>query len=184
MNVLLVGPSGAGKKTIGAWAAEDLGLLWLEADAWRAGGIVRARLLPQWRAFYENRNPRRLANTLGLRATKNDRAGTILTLSSLVILSPAHVAAAAEHGLTVVVAWGTIENCVEAFNSRERQNPRGIGIDHWHRCNDASFAEYARSGYGPLRLETFNRDGSRRVRAEIMRELDARWRDRPSTGRA
>jgi predicted kinase len=32
MNVLLVGPSGAGKTTIGAWAAEDLGLLWLEAD--------------------------------------------------------------------------------------------------------------------------------------------------------
>jgi len=182
MNVLLVGPSGAGKTTIGAWAAEDLGLLWLEADVWNADGITRHRLRAQWNAFYENRNPRRLANTLSLRAKKNNRVGTMLTLPSPVILSPAHVEAAAEHGLTVVVAWGTLENCVEAFNIRERQHPRGIDVSHWHHFNDACLVEYAKSCYVPLRLETFNADGSRRFRSEIVRELGARRRDDRSVG--
>jgi hypothetical protein len=182
MNVLLVGPSGAGKTMIGAWAAEELGLLWFEADVWNADGITRHRLRAQWDAFYENENPRRLGNTLSLRAKKNNRAGTMLTLPSLVILSPAHVEAATEHGLTVVIAWGTMENCVDAFNIRERQHPRGIGVNHWHHFNDACLAEYAKSGYAPLRLETFNADGSRRFRSDIMRELGARRRDDRSIG--
>jgi hypothetical protein len=182
MNVLLVGPSGAGKTTIGAWAAQDLGLLWFEADVWNADGITRHRLRAQRYAFYENRNPCRLANTLSLRAKKNNRAGTMLTLPSPVILSPAHVEAAAEHGLSVVVAWGTMENCVEAFNTRERQHPRGIGVNRWHHFNDACLAEYSKAGYARLRLETFNADGSRRSRSEIMRELGARRRDDRSVG--
>jgi hypothetical protein len=71
-----------------------------------------------------------------------------------------------------------MENCVEAFNIRERQHPRGMGVNHWHHFNDACVAEYARSGYALLRLETFNADGSRRFRSEIVGELGARRRDR------
>ena len=123
-------------------------------------------------AFYDNLNPRRLANTLSLRGTKSNRSGTMLTLPSPVTLSAAHVEVAAEHGLTVVVAWGTLEHCVEAFHSRERQHPRGIGVNHWHHFNDACFTEYAKSTYGPLRLETFNADGSRCSRSEIIRDWE------------
>ena len=59
---------------------------------------------------------------------------------------------------------------------------RRIGVNHWHHFNDACLAAYAKSGYARLRLETFNADGSRRSRSEIVRELGARRRDHRSVG--
>jgi hypothetical protein len=173
---LLVGPSGAGKSTVGGWAQKDLGLLWLEADVWDSDGIDSHRLRGQWEAFYQSGDSRRLANTLRLRARKQNRAGTLLTLPSPVILSPAHAVASAENGLTVVVVWGSAENCLTAFMARERQNPRGIGEAHWQHYNRECVLVYAKEDYSALRLETFDQDGTRRPRSNLVAELAARLR--------
>jgi hypothetical protein len=168
---LLVGPSGAGKSTIGEWAQEDLGLLWLEADLWGTDGINRLRLRRQWDAFYRDAEPRRLANTLRLRAKKQGRGGAILTLPSMVLLSPAHVESARAAGVTVAIAWGTGEACLGAFKAREEKHQRGIGENHWRQYNRECLGEYGRSVYADLRLETFNHDGTRRARTRIMAAL-------------
>jgi hypothetical protein len=168
---LLVGPSGAGKSTIGEWAQEDLGLLWLEADLWGADGINRLGLRRQWDAFYRDGEPHRLANTLRLRAKKLGRGGAILTLPSMVLLSPAQVESARAVGVTVAIAWGTAEACLGAFMAREEKHPRRIGENHWRQYNRECYGEYARSVYAALRLETFNHDGTRRARTDIMAAL-------------
>lgn len=168
---LLVGPSGAGKTTIGEWAQEDLGLLWLEADVWGADGINGLRLRHQWDAFFYDGEPHRLANTLRLRAKRLRRAGAILTLSSTVLLSPAQVESARAVGLTVAVAWGAAEACLGALMAREEKLQRGIGENHWRQYNRECLWEYGRSVYADIRLETFNHNGSRRARTGIMADL-------------
>lgn len=168
---LLVGPSGAGKSTIGEWAQDDLGLLWLEADLWDADGIARRRLRVQWDTFYRDGDPHRLTNTLRLRATKLGRGGAILTLPSIVLLSPAQIESARAVGLTVVIAWGAAEACLGAFMAREAQLSRGIEENHWRQYNRECHEEYGRSVYADFRLDTFNYDGTRRTRTDIMAAL-------------
>jgi hypothetical protein len=172
LPALLVGPSGAGKSTIGNWAEEDLRLLWLEADVWGADGIDRLRLRRQWDAFFYDGEPRRLANTLRLRAKKLHRAGAIVTLPSTVLLSPTQLDSAREVGLTVVVAWSTAQRCLAAFMAREEELQRGIGESHWCHYNSECLSQYGRSVYADFRLETFNHDGSRRTRMSIMGDLE------------
>jgi hypothetical protein len=89
----------------------------------------------------------------------------------MVLLSPAQVESARAVGVTVAIAWGTAEACLGAFMAREEKHPRRIGENHWRQYNRECYGEYARSVYAALRLETFNHDGTRRARTDIMAAL-------------
>lgn len=174
--VLAVGPSGAGKTTIGKFARDYLGFLWQEADIWMANGISRLRLQRPWRAFLDHADAAPLADTLRLRSKGSGANGMLLSLPSLVLLTSSHLEAAVAARMTPVVVWGRPNLCLTSFLDRERELLRGVGAPHWHHFNAECLEMYGRAEFDPHRLDTFNADGTRKDVNVLVAELHARTR--------
>jgi hypothetical protein len=171
--LFLLGPSGYGKSSLGAWVAEDLAFLHLEIDQWPNGdGIDLASLRPQWDRFLDG-SAGPLAEELRLRVASIGRAGTVLTFPGRTVLPVPRIAAAIAVGIVVVVLYGTGAECLDAFLAREAATSRGLGVGHWIENNRDIYAELSRPDYAPYRVAVFD-NGRHRSRAVLVDEVRGR----------
>src|SRR6185436_16255674 len=105
--IMILGPSGVGKSTVGQWLGVDLGLLHLEADLdpKEGNGIDVANIRPEWNRFYFSREAGPIVETLRSRSSQAGRRGTVLTLPGNVELQAPTIIAAEDLGATVLVLF-------------------------------------------------------------------------------
>jgi hypothetical protein len=170
--VFLLGPSGAGKTTLGDWLEADAHLLHLKIDRYPdADGIDLERLRVEWTALLAG-DPKPLVTAVRERARAAGMVGAVLSFPSLLMLRPEFIAAISPYGITTAVLYGTEVECRDAFLEAEARHPR-VGGDlrrHWDANNRGCHAAFGSAAYDSLRVPTF-RDGQRRSRAELVDAL-------------
>ena len=178
--VFLLGPSGVGKSTLGAWVREDLRFLHLEIDRWdgaHGDGIDLEGLRTEWNTFCHGGEASPLAAAIRERIVAACRRGAVLTFASPLVLSPAQIALLARFGISVLVLYGSGAECLQAFLEREGTSGRGLPLEHWMFHNAASHAKFSLSEYAPYRIMAFH-DGRFRTREALVDEVRKRAGER------
>ena len=153
--LFVLGPSGAGKTTLGQWLAEDLHFLWIEIDQWMTDGIDRANLRPEWNEFWDRCQNGAIASTLRARVLNDGARGAVLTFPSLVVFSVQQFAVLEQAGIRVLVLYGSEEDCLAAFLKREKESGRNLSDEHWRKNNCDTNKLLADSSYAPYRVTVF-----------------------------
>jgi adenylate kinase family enzyme len=166
--LFVLGPSGAGKTTLGQFIAEDLDFLWIEIDAWLAPDPIDIEELRiEWDRFLNTGQAAELATALRMKASSKKASGIVLTFPSMVVFYPTHFMGLERTGINVVVLYGSQQDCLAAFLRRERILNRNLTEDYWKRHNTESHRFFSEPSYAPYRLMAFQ-DGEPRSRAELM----------------
>src|SRR6266571_5994139 len=124
--LVILGPSGSGKSSLGEWLQQDYGYWHLEIDQRDVPELERiraVRLASEWETFLHRGDPVPLGTTLRTWTTDRGFAGVVLSFSSLRCLSVIQIESLRTHGIHAVILYGTIEDCIGAFLYRERQRP-------------------------------------------------------------
>lgn len=175
MPVLLVlGLSGAGKSTMGRLVHENLGFLHLELDVYPSGAdIDRGNLRQEWDEFYLRNLPGPLAAALRRRARSAGAKGVIATFPSSVVFSEIQLGAADAEAMAVLVLYGTVAECLEAYLERETRLQRGLDTAHWHRHNAEAHARFSLPAYAQRRVAAFSA-GTRKSFTSLLAEIKSR----------
>jgi len=171
--ILIFGPSGTGKSSVGARGAQMFKFLHLETDRFPGDGFNLLAIRPEWEAFWLNCDALPLAQVVGGRARTSGHQGAIVTFPSRAVPSPAQLAAATSVGMTPVVLHGKRSECLNSFLARENSTGRGLGADHWLLNNAAEHSAFDESRFEPFRVRVFE-DGAFRDPSEILQEVRAR----------
>jgi hypothetical protein len=165
--LFLVGPSGVGKSTVAERVCSELHLYHLDADRdpLKAHGIR-----DEWQEFWTGENPGPIADALHAIASREGRAGVLLSLpaNKKRVLHPGHVDAARRAGIKVVVLWGSKEFCKEARRIRDVQDGIPWNESRYDTRNRRTFEVYTGPAYDGLRVDVFEEDGSRRPREAVV----------------
>ncbi|MGB8918732.1 MAG: shikimate kinase [Candidatus Sulfotelmatobacter sp.] len=173
--LFVLGPSGAGKTTLGQWLAEDLHFLWIEIDQWLADGIDRANLRPEWNEFWDRCQAGAIASTLRARVLNDGARGAVLTFPSLVVFSVQQLAVLEQAGIRVLVLYGSEEDCLAAFLKREKELGRNLPKEHWLANNSEVHKRLGDASYERYRLDGFQ-SGQRLDRALLTAKVKNRLR--------
>jgi hypothetical protein len=165
--LFVLGPSGAGKTTLGQWLAEDLHFLRIEIDQWPADGIDRANLRPEWNEFWDRCQAGAIASTLRARVLNDGARGAVLTFPSRVVFSVQQLAVLEQAGIRVLVLYGSEDDCLAAFLRREKESGRNLTEEHWRRNSCDTHKLLADSSYAPYRVTVFQA-GRFRDRAALV----------------
>jgi shikimate kinase len=170
--VFLIGPSGSGKSTVAQWVQEDLGYLHIEVDRWPEGdGIDLEGIRVQWDNFMERNLLSDLAREIRRRTVRARKRGAILSFTSGVVFSKAHIEKAQHHGISIIVLYGTGADCLEAFLRREAERKSSLGVEHWVTNNAVYYAWFSAPYYARHRIMAFEY-GKARDRKVIVEEID------------
>jgi len=170
LPVLLGGPSGVGKSTLG----EDLnkhGALFIEADMHGADAIGSFGLREAWDDFYVRVDPMPLARELEQRRLAGRKSHVVLGLPSDP-LSPSHLSAA-RGILRIQFLFGPGDVCMRNFIKRERQ-PVSLhpGMEaFWHNNNDRLMAALLTADYAPHTTVAIREDGQRVPTEDLVQRL-------------
>jgi len=171
--VFLLGPSGVGKSTLGAWVGDDLEFLHLEIDRWpEQDGIDYYGLRLAWNAFLSDGEATQLAGLIREFTSANQRRGAILSFPSRLTLEPRQIESAAAAGIATVVLFATKKECLASFLEREKASGRGFTSEHFD-MNNASFERIAARALEPYRMKV-RWAGGWRSPAELVGELRGR----------
>ena len=155
--VFLFGPSGSGKSTLAQWVAEDLRFLHIEIDRCPEDVIDVEGLRREWKAFYYHAQAAELAAALQARADRVGMAGAILSFPGQLVPSIQCIDAAEEQGFRTLILYGTRDECIDAFLTREKGLVREDCEAHWIAWNDRteSYERFGRPEYSKYRLIAF-----------------------------
>lgn len=161
MPILLGGPSGSGKSSLGQFL-EGQGWLHLEADRSGTNGIDDLGLHEVWDSFDKRCDPGSLAQELERRRVDAGRIRVILTLPSTP-LSATHLERAAGVLLIRFLA-GPPEACLRSFMKREA----AANEAHWNAHNKCIIAALNDPAYARHKIVAFHEDGHTRVTKEVL----------------
>lgn len=158
--LFVLGPSGAGKTTLGERVEKDLDFLWIEIDPMpEVDGIDRADLRAEWDEFWIGCQAGAIASSIRARVLKKGARGAVLTFSSRVVFSTPQLASVEQAGIRVLVLYGSQEDCLAAFLKRERESGRNLTEHHWRRNNCDTHKLLGDPSYEPYRLQVFQAGG-------------------------
>ena len=146
---LVFGPSGSGKSSLGARMAQEFKFQHLEIDRFPEDGIDLEALRPEWDAFWHRREALPLSQVVDGRAQAIGCRGAVLTFPGNAVPSPAHLAAASIVGMTPVILYGEVSECLSAFLMREKSSGRDLGESHWRLNNTAAHSAFGASPLAP-----------------------------------
>lgn len=171
-NILFVlGPSGAGKTSLGQHLDKNYGWLHLEVDLPDRDGIDAHGLRGQWDPFWESFSPDSLAREIRQRTASDGKRGCVVSFSSLLVLSPKHICAAEKVLIKTIYLYGTAAHCIDSFLQREQVSGRCLSLDHWLYYNKEHYMEMSRPEYAPYRIPVFDGRGSRRPYEEVLDDI-------------
>jgi 8-oxo-dGTP pyrophosphatase MutT (NUDIX family) len=174
--LFLLGPSGAGKTSLGQYLAREHGWLHLEIDAYPSGdGIDMHGLRREWDAYLLDRNPAPLIQTLYRRCEAAGKGRVVLSFPCNLLphLTPEHVEALSGKVALAVLA-GEPAYCKAAFMRREAQSGRTLSEAHWHHYNDGLFGYLDKPYIAPYTIRVFEAGGRFRPPADLCAELFGR----------
>jgi hypothetical protein len=168
--IFLLGPSGAGKSTLAAAIRDKFGALHVEIDRHPQDGIDVEGLRAEWDTLWIRGDARVLAIQIRSRTEVAAARGTVLSFPSGVILSDSQIVSALCEAITPVVLYGTRDDCLQAFLTREEVTGRNLTTDHWIANSSRSHVEFGAPRFAPYRVQAFS-SGSFRTIADIATEV-------------
>lgn len=181
--VFLLGPSGAGKTTLGD-ALVQHSMLHANFDRPDCVGVDRECLRTEWNAFLDDRNPLPLAEAIRSRVQAAGRRGAVVTCPSGIV--PSTVAGArgvelpreyltrmAVVGLCTVILHGSRVDCIASFLRRESAAQSGRGPDWWDANNAYWHRTFQPAEFSGDVLPAFT-NGRHRPVAELVAEIRTR----------
>jgi hypothetical protein len=168
LHLFILGPSGSGKTHLAAHLGATPSYLHLEIDRFPHGdGIDIEGLRTEWDQLWCGASATPIAQVLTGRAQERRRAACVLSFPSGVVLPPSHISAAFQAGISVKYLYGSAAACIQAFEAREQETGRNLGVEHWLLNNSRSYLEMSRPDLVPFRVEVFATEGARPPVAEI-----------------
>lgn len=153
------------------WLASEW--TWVHMDIDRTDGhdgIDYYDLRSGWNAFRKGGSARLLAQSIRDHAASVGAPGAVLSFPSTALFGAGCVREAAIHSIKAILLWGSAADCRQAFVQREQASPRRLDGTVWDRNNHAAMLTYAHEDFDPLRVWTFQENGTRRDRAEVVAE--------------
>lgn len=98
------------------------------------------------------------------------RPGIVLSFPSNILISANHILAAKGY-FKIFYLYGNQQNCLSAFNERERLKDRNFGEDHWRHYNCRTYEAMDGPSLRPWIIGAFHQNGSRKSTAEIYDEI-------------
>jgi hypothetical protein len=166
--LLILGPSGVGKTTIGEALAKQTHMLHLDFDQYPKDGVDEEGLRAEWDAFLEQR-PAALADAVLAKVDAGSFRGAVITCPSGVVLSGDEILDAERCGFRAVVLFGPPAACRAAFLNGPHS---GLGAAHWD-LNNRRYAVFGSPELESYRVAVFRRTDRRPV-SEILAEVQAR----------
>jgi len=177
--LLILGPSGAGKTTLGDYLAEHHCMLHVNFDQ-PGDGVDIEHLRKEWNAFLDDRNPQFLADEIRRRIRAGGWKGASITCPSGIVpssdpnappwfLPRKYPREMKGIGLHCVVVYGTREECLAAFLSRDRN----LNETYWNDNNSWWYTASSANDFGEYMLQAFN-NGHRRELREMFEEIQRR----------
>jgi hypothetical protein len=165
--LFLVGPSGVGKSMVAEALCSDLAFYHVDVDRdpLKAHGIR-----DEWQEFWTGRNAGPIAEALRAIASREGRAGVLLSLPSNKkrVLHPRHVDVAHKAGIKVIVLWGPEELCKRARQGRDLERGLPWNESDYDARNRRTFELYSGPEYDRVRVDAFEEDGRRRPLEETV----------------
>ena len=166
--LLVLGPSGAGKTTIGEALAKQAHMLHLDFDQSPKNGVDEEGLRSEWDAFVDRR-PDVLAGAVLARVNAGSFRGAVITCPGGVVLSRDEILGAERCGFRAAILFGPPAACRAAFLNGSHG---GLGAAHWDD-NNKHYAAFGSPELEDYRVAVF-RGSDRRPVSEILVEVQAR----------
>lgn len=178
--IFLLGPSGAGKSTLAAAIGKKFGASHLEIDRYPQDGIDLEGLRREWDTFWNVSDARSLAIEIRRRVQVAGTKGAALSFPSGVLLSDGQLSSALREAITPVVLYGTRDECLRAFLTRERATGRNLPAVHWITNSAQAHAAFGAQRFALHRVQAFS-GGSFRAIDDLateawQRAANSRWR--------
>jgi hypothetical protein len=180
--VLLLGPSGAGKTTLGDALVKNLGVLHVLFDGHPNGnGVDVEQLRVEWDALLESRNPKPLADTVRRRIEAARYSGVVISCPSGIMpaedgkAAPWHFPRSLLSGMTTigvrcVVLVAPLAACMDAAIRRPGTR---VTVRSW-AVNNSNWTDFQQTAFPENVLETFA-GGERRPESEVLGEFRRRF---------
>jgi hypothetical protein len=158
--VFILGPSGAGKSHVSKHFQRN-GFLYVHIDTDRPTRSFAANGFPrEWDEDFQNVNVDHLAAALTDRLN-NEHAGAVVSFPTADVFTPEMLGQASRLGVTLLLLWGTREQCMNAAEERIRRKGMSFDRIRYERLNEPAFRTYSGREYDAFRLQAFQNDGSR-----------------------
>jgi hypothetical protein len=170
---LILGPSGVGKSSFGAWLAVERNWLHLEIDRFPEDGINLHNLRTEWNEFCERGNPGLFAEVLQRRLAASSKTNCVLTFPGCLILPPGRIVGAAKLGVRTIYLYGSAAHCITAFLEREEKKDNRLGLDHWisNSHKNGAYIEMSKPALAPYRIHVCTHMGERIQHAKVFEAL-------------
>jgi hypothetical protein len=169
LPIVLGGPSGSGKSSLGEYLDRIKRWLHLEADQEGKDGIDELGLREVWNRFYERYDPVPLAQELERRRAVEGRVRVILTLPSM-HLCAAHLEGAFSPLLIQFLA-GPAWASLRSRTKRELAKNAVPGEAHWCENNKAILEAFTKPAYARHKIVAFQQNGRRVARGVLAQRL-------------
>ncbi len=113
-----------------------------------------------WRNFVAG-DASPLSDELRRRSENANAAACIVSFPSGVVLTAAQIVVAHAAGIAVRILYGSRDDCVRAFLTREAASDRRLDREHWLHYNRHTHDTFGAAEFSPYRLVTFGSNGSR-----------------------
>ncbi len=135
--------------------------LFLQIDTDKPSRCFEARDFPsEWDRDYHQVDFTHLVNKFRGRVG-SEYEGGLISFPTHYVFSPDKLVEAERLGATVIVLWGSKQDCIEAARNRIRKKGGEFNSPRYERLNNETFRAYGNPSYADFRVDAFKEDASR-----------------------
>ena len=142
----------------------------MEIDRYPADGIDAEGLREEWDAFWNDSDARGLAVEIRKRTEMASARGAVLSFPSGVVPADHQIDSALREAITLIVLYGTRDECLRAFQTREAATGRNLSAEHWILNNALSHGEFGAPRFARFQVPAFS-SGKFRAVGDIAKQV-------------
>ena len=179
--MFILGLSGIGKTTTSQALADRHSLRHIDMD--HTNCFERMGLPSTWDSDLKNVDFAVLAPHI-LNKLKVGDEGAVLSFPTDYRFDSEQIAAAAAHGISIIILWGPLEGCWESRRKRQESRHKGTPSKlKYYTKNQATHELYSHDKFATHRVQALNVDGSRPPVDHVLAESAMRvWHVSESDG--